>query len=214
MTHTRGDDNDDIIPGRALGYDFDYLAGPRNAPYLDMSFVFGYGHLLSTVQDLHRFNRALDNPAVLPPEYRKMFFNKCGWTVQSTPVGKKGRSVHGNYLSGSINGFASHILRIEKDDIFIGLLKNMKEPGAEIVVKWPEYITSRILAAPYGEPYQLPTKSAAFAVFEVVRDQGSEAGRRKYAEVVIGKDPAYYVDEDEFRRLAEVLPALNDATGR
>jgi hypothetical protein len=166
------------------------------------------------VLDLHRFNRALDNPAVLPPEYRRMFFNKCGWTVQSTPVGQSGRSIHHNYLSGSINGFASHILRIQKDDIFIALLKNMKEPGAQIVVKWPEYVTSRILAALYGEPYELPRKSAAFAVFEAVRDQGSEAGRQKYAEIVNARDPAYYVDEDEFRRLAEVLPALNDATAR
>jgi CubicO group peptidase (beta-lactamase class C family) len=42
MTLTRGDDNDAIIPGRALGYHFDYLDGPLHAPYLDMSFTFGY----------------------------------------------------------------------------------------------------------------------------------------------------------------------------
>jgi CubicO group peptidase (beta-lactamase class C family) len=214
MTHTRGDDNDAIIPGRALGYHFDYLAGPQNSPYLDMSFVFAYGHLLSTTPDLHRFTLALDNPDVLPPSFRDMFFNKCGWTVQSTPVGHDGRSIRGNYLSGSINGFASHILRIEKDNVFIALLKNMKEPGAQIVVKWPEYITSRILAVLYGKPYETPKKSAAFAVFEAVRDHGSEAGRRKYAEVVIGKEPTYYVDEEEFHRLAEVLPALINAIGR
>lgn len=212
MTHTRGDDNDAIIPGRALGYHFDYLAGPQNSPYLDMSFVFAYGHLLSAAPDLHRFTLALDNPTVLPPNFRYVFFNKCGWTVQSTPVGQGGRSIRGNYLSGSINGFASHILRIEKDDIFIALLKNMKEPGAQIVVKWSEYVTSRILAVLYREPYEVPRKSAAFAVFEMIRDHGPEAGRRRYAEVVIGKDPAYYVEEDEFHRLAEVLPALTDAT--
>ena len=213
MTHTRGDDNDAIIPHRALGYDFDYLAGPQHAPYLDMSFVFAYGHLLSTVSDLHRFALALDDPTVLPPDHRNLFFNRCGWTVQSTSVGRDGRSIRGNYLSGSINGFASHILRIEKDGIFIALLKNMKEPGAEIVVKWPEYITSRILAVLYDEPYELPKKSAAFAVFETLRDQGDEAARRRYTELVIGEDPAYFVDEAEFRRLAEVLPALNDVIG-
>ena len=213
MTHTRGDDNDAIIPGRALGFHFDYLAGPQHAPYLDMSFVFAYGHLLSTVGDLHRFALALDDPAVLPVDFRDAFFNECGWTVQNTPIGPSYRSISGNYLAGSINGFASHILRIEKDGIFIAILKNMKEPGAQIVVKWPEYITSRILAVLYGEPYDMPRKSAAFAVFEIVRDEGIEAGQRRYAEVVTEKDPAYYVDEDEFRRLAEVLPALNEATG-
>lgn len=214
MTHTRGDDNDAIIPGRALGYHFDYFAGPQNAPYLDMSFVFGYGHLLSTATDLYRFALALEDSAVLPVDFRDIFFNRCGWTVQSTPVGKSRRRVRGNYLSGSINGFASHILRIERDGIFIVLLKNMKEPGAQIVVKWPEYITSRILAVLYDEPYEMPRISAAFAVFEVVRDEGVEAGRRRYAELVTEGDPAYYVDEDEFQRLAEVLPALNDVSSR
>jgi len=211
MTHTRGDDNDAIIPGRALGYHFDYFAGPQNSPYLDMSFVFGCGHLLSTAPDLYRFAEALDDPAVLPVDYREMFFNRSGWTVQRTPVGQGRRQIRGNYLSGSINGFASHILRIEKDEIFIALLKNMKEPGAQIVVKWPEFITSRILAVLYNEPFEMPRKSAAFAIFEIVRDQGVDAGCQRYTEVVIGQDPAYYVEEDEFHRLAEVLPALNDA---
>jgi CubicO group peptidase (beta-lactamase class C family) len=214
MQHTRGDDNDAIIPGRALGYHFDYMAGPQNSPYLDMSFVFAYGHLLSTAPDLHRFAMSLDNPAVLPPDYREMFFKECGWTVQSTPIGNGGRRIRGHYLSGSINGFASHILRIEKDNVFIALLKNMKEPGAQIVVKWPEFITSRLLAVLYGEPYEVPKRSAAFAVFEAVRDNGTEAGRNAYSDLIIEKDLAYYFDQGEFDRLTDVLPAMNDAAGR
>ena len=210
MTHTRGDDNDAIIPGRALGYDFDYLLGPQNAPYLDMTFVFGYGHLLSTVTDLYRFAQALEDPAVLPVEYRDMFFNECGLTVTCIPVRVGSRYICGNYLSGSINGFASHILRIEEDGILIALLRNMKEPGAEIVLKWPEFSTLRILAVLYDEPYDIPRKSAAFAVFEALRDEGVEAGRRLYVELVEEQDPDYYVDAEEFRRLAEVLPALRD----
>ena len=210
MTHTRGDENDAIIPGRALGYGFDYLLGPQNAPYLDMSFVFGYGHLLSTVSDLKRFAEALDDPAVLPEDYRSMFFDECGWTAQCIPVGNGNRRACGNYLSGSINGFASHTFRVEEDGIFIALLKNLKEPGAQIVVKWPDFIASRVLAVLYDEPFDRPRKSAAFAVFEALRDEGVEAGRRLYAELVEEQDPDYYVDAEEFRRLAEVLSPLRD----
>jgi len=213
MKHTRGDDNDAIIADRALGYHLDYLNGPENSPYIDMSFTLGAGHLLSTVSDLHRFALALDDPAVLPPEFRDVFFHRRGWTVQRTPLGQTGRYVHGNYLSGSINGFASHILRFEKDEIFIGLLKNMKEPGDQIVVKWPEYITSRILGVLYDEDYDMPRKSAAYEVFEEVRDRGVEAGRKRYEELFMTEDVEYYVDEDEFSRLAEVLPALNETRG-
>ncbi len=214
MTRTWGDDNDAIMPGRAEGYHFDYFVGPLHAPYLDMTFAFGAGHLLSTVSDMHRFALALDDPAVLPTDFREMFFREVGWTVQPTPVGQSGRRTNGNYLSGSINGFASHILRIEADGIFIALLKNLKEPGAQIVVKWPEYVTSRILAVLYGEPYEMPRKSAAYAVFEAVRDGGVAAGRQRYADVVVGDDPAYYIDQDEFARLSEVLPALRDVAAR
>jgi CubicO group peptidase (beta-lactamase class C family) len=214
MTLTRGDDNDAIIPGRALGYHFDYFDGPLHAPYLDMSFTFGYGHLLSTVRDLHRFALVLDDPGVLPEAFREMFFRAVGWTVQPTPIGQSGRRTRGNYLSGSINGFASHMLRIEADGIFIALLKNLKEPGAEIVVKWPEYVTSRILAVLYDESYEMPRKSAAYAVFEAVRDSGVAAGRRRHSELVVGNDPAYYVDEGEFNRLTDVLPALGEVVGR
>ena len=210
MTHTQGDENDAIIPGRALGYGFDYLLGPQNAPYLDMSFVFGYGHLLSTVSDLKRFAEALDDPAVLPEDYRSMFFDECGWTAQCIPVGNGNRRACGNYLSGSINGFASHTFRVEEDGIFIALLKNLKEPGAQIVVKWPDFIASRVLAVLYDEPFDRPRKSAAFAVFEALRDEGVEAGRRLYAELVEEQDPDYYVDAEEFRRLAEVLSPLRD----
>jgi len=214
MTLTRGDDNDAIIPGRALGYHFDYFDGPLHAPYLDMSFTFGYGHLLSTVRDLHRFALVLDDPEVLPEAFREMFFRAVGWTVQPTPIGQSGRRTRGNYLSGSINGFGSHLLRIEADGIFIALLKNLKEPGAQIVVKWPEYVTSRILAVLYDEPYEMPRKSAAYAVFEAVRDSGVAAGRRRHSELVVGNDPAYDVDEDEFDRLTEVLPAMGEVVGR
>lgn len=210
MSRTREDDNDAIIPGRALGYHFDYFRGPLHAPYIDMTFAFGAGHLVSTVSDLHRFAQALEDPAVLPQRFRETFLRNRGWMVQSTPVGREARRIRGNYLSGSVNGFASHMLRIPEDGIFIALLKNLKEPGAQIVVKWPEYVTSRILAILYGDAYDMPRRSAAFAVFEAVRDLGPGEGRRKYAEIVVSEDPAYYFDEAEFIRLSEVLPALKD----
>jgi len=86
MTLTRRDDNDAIIQGRALGWHHDYFTGPQNALYLDMSFVSGPGHLLSTVQDLHRFALVLEEPSVLHPHFRDNFFRERGWTVQRTPV--------------------------------------------------------------------------------------------------------------------------------
>ena len=43
-----------------------------------MSFGFAYGHLLSTVGDLHHFAVALEDPRVLPESFSEMFFNDYG----------------------------------------------------------------------------------------------------------------------------------------
>jgi len=205
MKNTIPDVNVPLIDKRASGYHYDYFTGPQNAPYLDMSFAFSCGHLLSTVEDLYRFNMALYTEKLLTKKYRDMFFNRYGWFYQRTPVGKKNKRVRASYLSGSINGFASHILRIEKDRIFIGLLKNMKERNGQIVIKWPEFITSRILAILYDLEYDLPKKSAAYAVFQTMVKSGIQAAHETYQDINKNRRNEYYFQKEEFDMLREKL---------
>jgi len=56
----------------------------------------------------------------------------------------------------------------------------------------------------------MPRRSAAYAVFEAVGGSGVAAGRRRDRELVAGNHPDYYVEEEEFERLTDVLPALGD----
>ena len=165
-----------------------------------MSFVFGYGHLLSTVEDLYLFDRALYSNMLLTDESKELFFNEYGWFYERYPIGNRIKKILSNSLDGSINGFQSHTQRIEKDTVFIVTLRNVKESvyENEIVIKWPNFMVSRILAVLYDEPYDLPKKSAAFTVFDTLIHSGQEDAKKLYAKIMIEQLDRYYIDESEF----------------
>ncbi len=198
MKNTLGDVTAQPIENRAIGYNFNYFTGFEKASFLDMSFVFGYGHLLSTVNDLYLFDRALYSDKLLNKKSRDLFFNKYGWHYQKYPYGKGSKSIRSNSLDGSVNGFGSHIQRIEKDTVFIVALRNTKEYKKQIVVKWPNYMMSRILAVMYGEEYDLPKKSETFVIFRTLLDSGHEEAEKLYREIITKQTGKFYLDEEEF----------------
>ncbi|MCD4788941.1 MAG: beta-lactamase family protein, partial [Bacteroidales bacterium] len=127
MKNTLGDVTAQPIVNRAIGYNYNYFTGLEKASFLDMSFVFGYGHLLSTVHDLYLFDKALYSNKLLNEKSKELFFNKYGWHYQNCPFGKGFKKIRSNSLDGSVNGFGSHTQRIEKDTVFIVALRNTKE---------------------------------------------------------------------------------------
>lgn len=70
MKQTSIDNNQDIVPGRASGYQGDRNAPGvfRNAAYTDMSIPFAAGAIRSTVRDLSIWIAALHGGKVLKPE--------------------------------------------------------------------------------------------------------------------------------------------------
>lgn len=88
MNNTVSDVTAKSIENRAIGYTYDYFTGIEESSFLDMSFVFGYGHLLSTVEDLYLFDKALYTNKLLSEESKKLFFNKYGWFSTRYPYGK------------------------------------------------------------------------------------------------------------------------------
>ena len=104
-------------------------------------------------------------------------------------------------LDGSVNGFGSHIQRIENNLIFIAILRNMKEPNQQIVKKWPSFMASRILAILYDEAYDMPKKSAAYEVFRFMLSSGLQAGIEKYHEIDENLRDQYYFDDEEWNIL-------------
>jgi len=80
MAHTLHDDNPTkIIPDLAEGYSPAGLDGLEKSPYLDWSIKTGNGSLISTVDDLYKFDRALDTDQLISQDtYRLMVENSFG----------------------------------------------------------------------------------------------------------------------------------------
>ncbi|MEK7795070.1 MAG: serine hydrolase domain-containing protein [Candidatus Hydrogenedentota bacterium] len=102
-----------------------------NAAYLDMSPPFSAGALYSTVEDLHKWDRALYGTELLTAESKKLMFTPYikdygyGWAVK--PLLVKGETVndaveisHG----GGINGFNTLITRDPQAERLIVVLNN------------------------------------------------------------------------------------------
>ena len=198
MKNTLEDITAQPIENRAIGYNYNYFSGLEEASFLDMSFCLGAGQLLSTVEDLYLFDKALYTDKLLNEESKDLFFNKYGWHYQNVPYGKGFKKIRSSSLDGSINGFGSHTQRIEKDTVFIVALRNTKEYKKQIVIKWPEYMMSRILAVLYGEEYDLPKKSGAYVIFKTMLDSGEKKATNLYHEMKKNQRDKYYLNKREF----------------
>jgi len=206
MVSTEPDVTGADIARRAKGYRYSYFAGPEPAPHLDMSFVFSYGHLLSTVHDLYLWDRALYGEELLSGESKRQFFDEFGWLYQRVAVGNGGVKTRANLIVASVNGFKANMLRIAKDEIFIVQLTNHKEHNRHILQAWGNVdITSRILAILYDQPYDLPRKSAAYEVFRALIDSGENAATARHDELYANGRDRYWFKDEEFEILASEL---------
>ena len=133
-----------------------------------------------------------------------------GWHYQRVPVGSSGKTTRANVLAGSINGFKSNIIRIEEDQILIAQLTNHKEPDNQIMQAWGTVdVASRILAIVYDQEYEMPKKSAAYAVFRAILESGPERTFEKYRDIDENQRDEYYFREAEFDTLGERLSSAN-----
>lgn len=148
-----------VIKNRAAGYSKSDVAGTyQNAPYLSMTQPYAAGSLLSTVEDLHIWTRALHGGKVVKPEsLRKMTQSYILPDGTNTHYGY-GLQM-GNLLgsptvehSGGIHGFLSDLVYLPKEEVCVAILTNCDcEP--------PHDLTAKLAALTVGKPFQ-PTAIA------------------------------------------------------
>jgi len=157
MTDTMLDLNKPLIERRAAGYHYDPELGVINSPYLDMSFVFGAGHLLSTVRDLFLFDRALRNGDLVSPELLEFMLS---FNAERERLGSSRHAEDVFRAGGSINGFLSSTHSYTQDDRFVAVLLNVKDRSEDYLPS--SFAVARNLAAIlYGVRYELPDPPAA-----------------------------------------------------
>ncbi len=163
MTHTTYDTTASILPGRVSGYSKS-SAGWANAAYLSMTQPYAAGALVSTVDDMARWNAALDAEKLLQqPSLRRAWTPYrlrdgsstgygYGWmmgALQERPTVEHG---------GGINGFVCATLRLPDDHVYVALLTNREADQPS-----PDRLAALLAAIAIGKPYTEPKPVALTA---------------------------------------------------
>ena len=163
MKDTRYDVTDQVIPRRAAGYG---RAGDRivNAQYLSMTQPYAAGALMSTVDDLAKWDTALtagrlvnaDSLAKSFASYTLAGGNGSGYGYGWSIGRYEGLAVqeHG----GGIHGFRSHVLRIPSDGVYVAVLSNLAGAGLS-----PELLARKAASIAIGKPPANPPAIALTA---------------------------------------------------
>jgi CubicO group peptidase (beta-lactamase class C family) len=152
MERSRYGHEDELVPGRVAGYE----GGPGDyqpAGYLSMTQPYAAGSLLSTVDDLARWDAALDSGEILTPEHRALLAEAIILSDGTSSGYSYGFSV-GDYVGhrmihhgGGINGFSTYLLRVPDEDLFVAVLSN--NPAAQ---PGPGPLSFQAMAMALGTP--------------------------------------------------------------
>jgi D-alanyl-D-alanine carboxypeptidase len=175
MAHTRGGHAavEAVIPGHVQGYG---RRGDRWVPmrYLSMSQPHAAGALVSTVDDLLRWNRALHGGRLLAPDtYRAMI----------TPVGKAAENDYGYGImtgtlrgepvlqhGGGIFGFSTYLLYLPGHDTTVAVLYNADggRPGMLGSGRFANFLAAQAIGKPYPDKTPIAVDEATLRQYEGV----------------------------------------------
>ncbi|HUP62445.1 MAG TPA: serine hydrolase [Thermoanaerobaculia bacterium] len=173
MTQTYYGSEARIIPRRVRGYDRDDSGGKgiRNAEYVGMSQPFSAGALVSTVDDLAKWDAALQRGTLVDPKLLARAWTEFrlddgsatrygyGWAVGDY------EGLHFVEHGGGINGFASYALRLPNEKVFVAVLSNNTANEAS-----PGYVATLLAGAAAGKA--LEPKKATLAPAELQKYVG------------------------------------------
>jgi len=155
MENSLYDNTAAIIKNRAKGY-----SGNKkdvvNASYISMSLPYAAGSLLSTVDDLYKWNRALNSGKLISKKSLKEVYSRSklnsGEEI-SYAFGFVNIDFHGFaqiHHGGGINGFITHASYFPEEEIFVTVLTN--STGNEISpIFVSQWISTLLLGKPYTE---------------------------------------------------------------
>lgn len=127
------DDPQQIIPGRASGYERGQDGSWRNAAFLDMSVPFAAGSLYSTVDDLLTWDQALYAERPLKAQSLKAMFADYGHNYGFGFVIDQKWGQDRIWHNGGINGFTASFQRYPKARVTAIALSNEVTPAVDKV---------------------------------------------------------------------------------
>lgn len=151
MKNSGYDNTSSIIPGRISGYQKDNETY-KNADFLSMTQPYSAGSILSTVEDLYHWNKALMAGKIISRESLKR-----AQTSHQLSNGKLTGYGYGWWLGniqgspdikhdGLINGFSTFAVYLPQEKVFVAIFTNCGNNN-------PEIIASKIAGITIGKPY-------------------------------------------------------------
>jgi len=140
-----------LIKNRAYGYDKNDVY--YNADFLEMSQAFSAGCILSTTEDLYKWNNGLQNNTLLKKEtLQKAFTNYKLNNGEKTSYGYGFliKDINGSESfehGGGIPGFASHGIYLANEKVFVVALSNCRYND-------PAYEAANIAALTINKPFK------------------------------------------------------------
>jgi hypothetical protein len=197
------DDKASILPGRVKPYRYNFLkAGYENAEYRDPSTTYSTGGIISTADDLLRWEQAFNSTTLLPDSLRALIFDRSegeaayGWRIQNLSPG-----VRAFWHTGLETGFRSQIVRVPTRGqvvIILGNLRDMDTDG----------ISRRVLTILDGGAPEMPKRSLMKAVLAAAAAGGGDSAVTKFRQIL--SDPRGY-DTTETQALLAAIELRSDS---
>ena len=154
MTHSRYGHPEEIVPLRASGYSKDGEEF-RNTAFISMTQPYAAGALMSTVDDLALWARALQSGALLQKASRDRMLTayklRSGVSTQyGYGIGVldfRGTRVLGH--GGDINGYTANVTWAPEERVFVAILSNNDSSDPR-----PDDLALRIVARAVGKPVE------------------------------------------------------------
>ncbi len=190
MTHTQHESYTRIIPNRADGYQWTAGGGYRNEHYLNTEVFMAAASLVSSVDDLLKWDQALYSDKLLNQANRSVLFAPAAplsWEVQTRSLADGAKTVKSVGYNGAVMGFSSMFTRFPEERFLVVLLSN-NGTGYQTL----DSLTQQIAAILYGVPQSKPLP-AAYVLTQAFLESNLTKGLAK-----IRQNPTSY-DIDESR---------------
>jgi len=191
----------------AKGYEYRLLKGYENASSYDPSYTVGPGGLISTVDDLLKFDQALYARKMISAGlYNKMFLPTpqgsygYGWELSKKRTANHPDTVHIFSHSGSINGFGSYMARIESDSILVIVLKNNRT-DSYISPAYAPVIGQEIISILLCDKVDIPKKSIARELGYLIGQKGIKEAIEEYYRIKDTDYEHFNFEEPELNKL-------------
>jgi CubicO group peptidase (beta-lactamase class C family) len=124
MNHTfHHDDMSQVIPKLADGYVPDGHFGMQKTPYLDWTSKTGSGTVITTAEDLNKWNVALLGNSILSEISKKKMFTEYKQAGYGWYLGKQNERNY-IFMNGLTSGFSAHIGRYPEEEVCVIVLSN------------------------------------------------------------------------------------------